>query len=166
MSVYRYYSREDGLCQTNGHFSLNLREGCLNAIDELLALTPGNTVGWVGCGDGRELLSIATRYPDVSFFGYEINDAALNIAKRVLKTVQLSNVTLYHCDFTTKSDIYTHIYSTALSGPKLYDHLRHACTHRLCMLDKMWTDKNLLFDRQSVRISGSGERRRLLATYF
>ena len=165
-SVYRMYTRDDELCQTNGCFSLNLREGALPEIDRLLDLQSGNTVGWVGCGDGRELLSFAKRYPDVHFDGYDINACALSIAYRVVTSLGLKNVTLRHRDFTTTvfdTPPYTHVYSTALSGPVLYERLRNSCTRRLCMLDRMWLEKKNGHAVASVRISGSGEQRELWA---
>ena len=83
MSVYRRYTREDALCQSNGYFSLNLREGAIDTIDALLCLDASRPccVAWVGCGDGRGLLSIAIRHPDVSF-GVQINPVALEIARQ------------------------------------------------------------------------------------
>lgn len=165
-SVYRMYTRDDELCQTNGHFSLNLREAALPEIDRLLALQPGDSVGWVGCGDARELLSFANRYPDVNFEGFDVNECALSVAHRVVASLGLKNVFLCHRDFTAtafETPCYTHVYSTALSGPRLYAHLRNACTRRLCMLDRMWSEKKDGHAVASVRISGSGERRELWA---
>lgn len=163
-SVYRLYGRDDCLCQSNGYFSLNLRQGALHEIDRLLELRPGDRVGWVGCGDGRELLSLAGYHPGVRFEGYEINEAALRVASRVLTTLGLQNVSLFYRDFiTVANDVqYTHVYSTALAGPMLYDRLRLACTQRLCMLDKMWTvKKGREHNVATVRIAGSGEQRAL-----
>ena len=78
-SAYGMYTREDELCQTNGHFSLHLRKSAVAKIEELLRLEADARVGWVGCGDGRELLSIALRHPhpDVAFDGYEVNPQAM-----------------------------------------------------------------------------------------
>lgn len=165
-SVYRMYTRDDELCQTNGCFSLNLREAALPEIDRLLALHPGDSVGWVGCGDARELLSFAKRYPHVDFEGFDVNECALAVAHRVVASLDLKNVSLFHRDFTTtifETPRYTHVYSTALAGPQLYAHLRKACTRRLCMLDRMWLEKKNKHAVASVRISGSGERRELWA---
>lgn len=163
-SVYASYSRHDTLCQTNGYFSLNLREGALWEIHRLLDLKDGDTVGWIGTGDGRELLSLAKCHVGVRFEGYEINEAAFDVACRVLKTLDLPNVSLRRQDFMSTSAAieYTHVYSTALSGPDLYERLRLACTQKLCMLERMWMPPPAAHDTASVRISGSGERRRLL----
>lgn len=164
-SVYPMYTRADDLCQTNGHFSLNLREAALPEIDRLLALRPGDSVGWVGCGDARELLSFAKRYPDVTFEGFDVNECALFVARRVVASLGLQNVSLRHCDFTATETVrrYTHVYSTALSGPRLYAQLRRACTRRLCMLERMWSEKKNGHAVASVKISGSGEQRELWA---
>lgn len=164
-SVYGRYNRADALCQTNGYFSLNLREGALWEIHRLMDLKDGDTVGWIGAGDGRELLSLARCHTGVRFDGYEINRAAFDVARRVLREARLENVRLHYQDFASVSPdtVYTHVYSTALSGPELYGRLRLACTRRLCMLDRMWmTRPPNAHDAASVRISGSGERRRLV----
>jgi hypothetical protein len=165
-SAYRRYTREDDLCQTNGHFSLNLREGSLDVIDEMLQLDDASSetleVAWVGCGDGRELLSIASRHPSATFWGYDVNAAALAVAARVLRAMDLRNVQLEHADFTTVRRAFTHVYSTALAGAPLYEHLFDCCTRRICVLDKMWrADRSRATQRRTVRLSGSGEQRQL-----
>ncbi len=157
MSVYRYYTREDGLCQTNGYFSLDLREKYLDTIERLLRLSDGKKVGWVGCGDGREMLSIAIRYKTVSFHGYDINESALKIAKRVLDAVGATNVTLHNCDSMTISDCFTHIYSTAIAGPELYAHLANSCTNRICVLDVMLKTKKRTEGRYAFPVRASRE---------
>lgn len=163
MSAYKYYTREDALCQTNGYFSLNLRPKCVDSIDRLLQLSDEKKVGWVGCGDGREMLSIATRYENVSFHGYDINESALHIARRVMNMLGITNVSLQHRDFMTVSDSFTHIYSTAIVGPEFYAHLVNCCTQRIVWLDVMQTFVNGESDRETVRLSGSGEQRQLIA---
>lgn len=160
-SAYRYYTREDGLCQTNGYFSLNLREKCLDSIDRLLQLSDGMRVGWVGCGDGREMLSMALRYKNVSFHGYDINEAAIRIATRVLGATGLTNVSLHNCDFMTISEEFTHVYSTAIAGPELYAHLANSCTIRICVLGGMLMGETYM--KETVRLSGSGEQRQLVS---
>ena len=70
---------------------------------------------------------------------------------------------LEETDFTQVQTC-THIYSTALAGPRLYGHLFDMCTHRICVLDKMWLPERLTTTEQAVvRLSGSGEQRRLFA---
>ena len=55
----------------------------------------------------------------------------------------------------------THVYSTALAGPMLYDRLRVACTRKLCMLDKMWmVKKGREHTVASVRIGASSAHNR------
>ena len=163
MSVYKQYSRNDELCQTSGYFSLNLRKGAIPNIQKLLKLTADSVVAWVGCGDGRELLSIAKIHPDVKFIGYDINESAICIARRVMLAERLRNVTLHVVDFMCVNERFSHVYSTALAGSALYAHLRNACEDRLCMLKSMWMN-DCPEDYQSaiVYLSGSGERKQLL----
>lgn len=164
MNAYNRYKQGDDLCQTNGHFSLNLRKKHVDDIDRLLALSPGNTVGWIGCGDGRELFSMAMRYPCVRFQAYDINELALQVARRVLRELALQNVVLIFGDFLTSQPTpkFTHVYSTAISGPELYRSLEVSCTKRLCMLETMWMDgRELADDIACVKLSGSGEQRLL-----
>ena len=162
MSVYKQYSRADELCQTSGYFSLNLREGSIPKIEQLLHIESDSKVAWVGCGDGRELLSIAKRYPLTKFYGYDINEFAISIARRVLLAENLQNVELYTLDFMNVHEYFSHVYSTALAGPKLYAHLRNVCNQQLCMLKPMWM-KNcpLGYESATVSLSGSGERKQL-----
>lgn len=159
MSVYGRYTRADELCQTNGHFSLNLRQGALGAIDRLLALDENSTVAWVGFGDGRELLSMAKRYPGARFVGWEVNGAAVAIARRVFAAEELTNVELRARAFET-GEVFTHLYSTALSGPALYASM-HACARRRCMLSTMWPSRPEGCASAVVRLAGSGMRRTL-----
>ena len=165
MSAYGMFTREDELCQTNGHFSLNLRKSAVAKIEELLGLEAGARVGWVGCGDGRELLSIALQHPDVAFDGYEINPQAIAIARRVAREAKIVNVVFHETDFAVVSlpQPYTHVYSTAISGRRLYARLRDATDGLLCVLRTMWQKEwgttNLRV--ATVHLSGSGEQRQL-----
>lgn len=164
--VYGRYSREDALCQSNGYFSLNLRPAAVERIVELLQLRRGASVAWVGCGDGRELLSVARRHPDAVFDAFEINGCALDVARRVARVEGVTNVTFHHEDFlrAARRPLYTHVYSTAVAGPQLYAQLAQACSGRLCVLREMWvggTDATEL-QTATVRLMGSGEQRQLV----
>ena len=161
MSVYSRYTREDNLCQCNGYFSSNLRRKSVDAILNLLHLTSASSVCWVGCGDGRELLWIAQQHPEVQFTAFEINADALRIARRVADIEGIENVKLYNEDFMTCSKTFSHVYSTALAGPRLYAALFSACSLRICLLREMWDAQVDGMERANVQIAGSGERRQL-----
>ena len=162
MNIYAFYTREDSLCQSNGFFSLNLRKGSINSIIELLNLKKDDKVGWVGFGDGRELFSVAYMHPDVIFMGFEINPVACAVAQRVLNQIGLKNVILFEQDIMSiNTHMFTHIYSTAIGGLHLYNHLHTLCTHRICMLKEMWSEIPNDAIIKTVFLSGSGERRQL-----
>ena len=120
-----------------------------------------HNVAWVGCGDGRELLSLAKKYPKVHFIGYDINTFAISIASRVMSTEGIHNVTLLNIDFMSVEDKFSHIYSTALAGPIFYAHLVKQCTCKLCMLKQMWLITPSDVEVATVYLCGSGERRQL-----
>lgn len=168
-SVYRRYSREDALVQTNGFFSLNLSANSVERIVGLLDLAANSIVAWVGCGDGREVLSVAKQFPEVEFHAFEINTDALRVARRVAMSEGLSNVAFYHQDFLEmpRGTVFSHVYSTALAGPGLYARLVEACTERLCVLHEMcppmWRKAAAI---ASVRLAGSGEQRRLVCVHL
>lgn len=161
MSVYSRYTREDDLCQTNGYFSLNLRRRSVDAIDGLLRLTAASTLGWVGCGDGREVLSIAKRHPETQITAFEINKDALGIALRVASLENVKNVEFRNEDFLTCNGTFSHIYSTALAGPPLYAALFSKCSMRICVFREMWGDEVPGMEHAVVFLAGSGERRQL-----
>ena len=165
MAAYAMYTREDDLCQTNGYFSLNLRKSAVAKIERLLNIGAGARVGWVGCGDGRELISVASRYPDAVFDGYDINPHAISIARRVALKMGLANVTLHEADFEAVSlpRPYTHVYSTAISGRALYMRLHDATDGVLCVLRSMWDEEWKTTDMRvaTVHLAGSGEQRQL-----
>ena len=164
VDVYRKYSREDSLCQTNGFFSLNLRRSSVDKIVHLLQLSDGDTVGWIGCGDGRELFEVAQRHPDIRFRGIDHNDAAIRVARRVLSQVGLHNVQLDCLDALHDFTMYSHVFSTAIYGESLNRHLRQICTKRLCLLKNMWTVIPKTSDTATVHLCGSGEQRQLVAS--
>ena len=166
--VYDNYTREDSLCQTNGFFSLNLTPQSIPKIQTLLDLDEAvefeKCVGWVGFGDGRELLSLAKLHPQIRFVGFEINLAAVHIAKRVLQQLSIRNVDLRCEDAMQSTESFTHVYSTAIAGPMLYAQLRSMVTYRLCMLEVMWQNEfPKHVKREVVYLSGSRERRQLIS---
>ena len=167
--IYSKYKREDNLCQTNGYFSLNVRKSCIQTVFNLLNLNTENdniprTIGWIGFGDGRELFCIAKHYPDFKFTGFEINEHAYNIACRVLSMLNLKNITLKLCNAIESFETFGYIYSTAISGQVLYDHLYHMCLYKLCILKNMWsTNYGEIMESNFVCLSGSGERRQIIS---
>lgn len=166
MAAYHMYTRADDLCQSNGYFSLYLRKGAVAKIEELLQLEAGARVGWVGCGDGRELISVALWHPNVAFDGYEVNPHAMAIARRVARQAGIDNVVFHEADFETAplSQPFSHVYSTAISGPSLYARLHDATDGVLCVLRTMWSRDWKKTDLRvaTVHIAGSGEQRQLL----
>ena len=164
--VYSMYGREDSLCQSNGFFSLNLTEKSIPKVVELLDIQKNESVAWIGCGDGRELLTIAREYPDNSFIGIDINDSALDIAKRVLNTLQIKNVELHLMNAFDLKKEYSIVYSTAIYGPELYMHLHSLAIRKLCMLRHMWSQLPLQipdnFTRKSIHLSGSKQQLQLV----
>lgn len=165
MTLYHRYNKEDELCQTIGYFSLNLRKGAVKTIAELLDLDATSTVGWVGCGDGRELLSIAKEHSKTQFDAFEINEVALGIARRVAEAENVRNVRFHHMDFLRFVDKqFSHVYSTAISGQDLYQKIFTACSRRICVLKEMWQSDHGFTKKHvsTVRIMGSGEQRQLV----
>lgn len=162
--VYRRYTREDALVQTNGFFSLNLRASAVKSIIGLLDLTCDSVVAWVGCGDGREVLSIAKEFPSVQFHAFEINADALRVARRVAASEGVSNVAFHHKSFVDapRGASFTHVYSTALAGQALYARLAEACTEKLCVLSEMRPCGSPPIAATTVRLMGSGEQRQLV----
>lgn len=162
-SIYSKYSREDNLCQSNGFFSLNLTPSSIPKIVKLLQLEEATSVGWIGCGDGRELFCIASIYPQIHFTGIDVNAHALDIARRVAKTIDIKNVSLRNMNALNDFTKYSHVYSTAIYGNELYDHLQSISTKKLCMLKCMWHSLPIEYQQFTVRISGSNEQRQLIA---
>tara|TARA_B110000008_G_C16965584_1_gene561872 strand:- start:1288 stop:1827 length:540 start_codon:yes stop_codon:yes gene_type:complete len=167
--VYSKYRREYELCQTNGYFSLNLSKGSIVKIKRLLNIQKNDTIGWVGFGDARELLCLALMYPQNTFTGYEINKDAYNIACMVKSQLGISNVILYFENVLDTLQTFSTIYSTAISGPRVYQHMYKLSLTRCCMLQNMWSyiddidieNKNSL--KEKVFLAGSREQRMLVA---
>jgi len=168
-NVYSMYNREHELCQTNGHFSLNLTKKSVANIMEILNVSASDTIGWIGFGDGRELFAMATQYPNNSFIGFEINEAAVTVAHQVLSKLKLKNVVLKHADALLENATFSIVYSTAIAGVSLYSHLLSMSTNKICMLQRMWNalDKvnlNILNNslKTSVRLCGSGQQMQIM----
>ena len=163
--IYSLYKRDYNMCQSNGFFSINLTKKSVESIITLLDLRKSNTVCWVGFGDGRELFSIASLHPDVLFLGYEINSCDFEIANMILKNLEIPNVTIHNENALGCEQRFSHVYSTAIAGPELYNHLYNMTFYKLCMLESMWTSQEN-FEKQekaSVTLSGSNEKRQLIS---
>lgn len=162
MHPYQCYNREDALCQTNGSFSLNLTRNSSEKLVSFLKLCDGQRVLWAGCGDGRELFVIAQRFPNVFFFGCDLNEHAIRIAQRVLTHLGLKNVLVCVQDVFTCTDPYDVVYSTALAGPNYYAHVASLAQTYLYVFAEMVLDQEVC-DTLPVTLSGSRERRQLVA---
>jgi len=169
--VYKQYNVEESIVQNNGFFSLNLTKGSVKKIIDVLQLddTKEEEFAWIGCGDARELLCIATLYPKMKFTAMDINKDAINIAKQKAKLLKLNNVKILYKNALHEQTKYTHVYSTALAGDDLYKHLACLSEKYLCMLSRMWTnvEGNFVDERKAqVCISGSGEKKTLIRKQF
>ncbi len=166
--VYGTYNEADRLVETNGCLSLNLRPGACQSIATLLDLNDGDRVLWIGCGTGPELITMAIAHPTVRFVGIDVNDDAVRVAKRKIDDIShpLDNLRIVVADaFAYVADEPpTHVYSTAVAGPSLYDHLRRLAGHGvLCMLKNPMWQGHVGGRIAPVRLCGSGERRELMA---
>jgi cyclopropane fatty-acyl-phospholipid synthase-like methyltransferase len=164
MHAYKCYTREDALCQTNGFFSLNLTQKSADALAEYLRFQAGDTVLWAGCGDGRELLTVASKFPRVSFVGCDLNEHAIRIARRVQSVVKADNVDLRCEDVMNVHQEYDRVYSTALAGPEFYSHLFRLAKKTVCMFREAFPhmERTEMTDCLAVRLSGSREQRTLV----
>lgn len=61
-------------------------------------LTTGARVADVGCGTGNALLVLASAFPASTFFGYDLDDAALDRARTAAAAHDLNNVTFQRAD--------------------------------------------------------------------
>lgn len=124
-----------------------------------------HTVLWVGCGDAREMFTVAMRHPSILFHGCDINRDALIVAERVATSLNLANVSLECVDaLTMRNKKHDCVYSTALAGVEFYHHLFTLTAMRLYILKEMSCH---LSDGKSVRtlkvkLSGSREQRTLV----
>jgi hypothetical protein len=113
------------------------------------------------------MLTLALAYPKVTFTGMDINDAAVGVAERKRRQLQLSNVVLRCADVLEEKGVsfYTHIYSTAIAGAPFYRKLRElAATARvLCMFHEMWEGDKSYSAQHTVRLAVSSEARQLCA---
>lgn len=50
---------------------------------------PGNTIVEFGCGNGRNLLYLKSRYPKINFIGLEISEEGVTLAREIAKAYSL-----------------------------------------------------------------------------
>tara|TARA_Y100000748_G_scaffold276037_1_gene252159 strand:- start:21 stop:566 length:546 start_codon:yes stop_codon:yes gene_type:complete len=167
--VYKQYKWEETLVQNNGFFSLNLTKASVERIIDVLQFdkTTEEECVWIGCGDAREILAIATLYPNIKFTTMDINKDAITVAKEKLRILGLKNVSILYKNALKERKKYTHVYSTALAGDELYQHLLKISKKNLCMLSRMWKkmEQNKFMNERKTQvcISGSGEKKTLIA---
>ena len=113
------------------------------------------------------MLTLALAFPRVTFVGMDINEAAVRVAERKRRQLQLSNVVLRCADVLQENGVYfyTHIYSTAIAGASFYRKLRRLATTArvLCMFHEMWEDEKSYTAQHTVKLAVSGEARQLCA---
>jgi cyclopropane fatty-acyl-phospholipid synthase-like methyltransferase len=166
--VYSLYKAHESLVQTNGFFSLNLTKASVIKIMDLLDFGHDQKESclWIGCGDAREVLCMAMLYPNVHFTAVDINESAIHVAQAKFELIGLKNINIEYKDALLISEgKYTHIYSTALAGVELYDHIVQLCPKTLCMLSSMWKHSNSSYSvekKAQVSLSGSRERKTLI----
>jgi SAM-dependent methyltransferase len=81
-------------------------------LDGILPLVPGMVekleagikVLDVGCGSGRALNTMAQRFPQSTFVGYDLSEPALEAARAGARDLKLTNVTFQKQDATTFED--------------------------------------------------------------
>ena len=81
----------------------------LSALDEHILplvpgieenLTQGIAVLDIGCGQGRALLHLAEKYPESTFWGYDLSASALDEARQIARTKGLTNAFFNEQDLT------------------------------------------------------------------
>ena len=194
--VYSKYSREDDMVQTSGrapalgkrvsrpqvrnaeftrdkefgYFSLNMTAGSAESLPGFMQVKTGDTVGWVGCGDGRELvIFMALLHPHSSFKGYDVNKAAVLMAQRKAAQLGCTNATFEHRDALTVHEKFHIVFSTAIAGAALYIHLDTMVdTSRsgsvLIVLDEMSNTTITQHNSLAVKLAGSGGQKMLVET--
>lgn len=92
-----YISGEEGVKEVERTFSAWYRSTFLDTVLPSLdkineKLIAGVKVADVGCGSGIALIEMAKRFPNSTFFGYEISKDALSLAEKNKLSAQVNNV--------------------------------------------------------------------------
>lgn len=89
----------DSVLKSYKYFTSELEE---YLADELKK--PNATIVEFGCGNGRNLLFLKSRYPNVNFVGVEFSRAGINLCRESAKQYGL-DITFIEADITTPLDI-------------------------------------------------------------
>jgi len=73
--------------------------GALHGI--ATARAPNCRVLEIGCGDGGNLLSLASLLPDARFVGLDLSEVHIRQGQEIAHAAELHNVALHHADLTT-----------------------------------------------------------------
>ena len=188
--VYKAYTREDDNVQTSGraptlakrpgvytreteagYFSLNMTAGSAEQLPDFMQVNAGDSVGWVGCGDARQLIFMALRHPYSFFEGFDVNKEAILMARRKAALLGCKNATFQHRDALKELKKFNLVFSTAIAGPELYIHLGNMVETFdpirpgvLIVLDEMRTTERIPQNSLSVKLMGSGGQKMLVKT--
>jgi SAM-dependent methyltransferase len=83
------------------YFDLALIDGCLPMVPGLTErLETGGTLADVCCGTGHALVVLGRQFPNSTFVGYDLDDAAIGRARAEAAGADLTNVTFHVADAT------------------------------------------------------------------
>lgn len=80
----------------------------VTAAIDLLPMDGIKRVAEVGCGDGKIILELAKKYPDIEFAGYDISERAIFFAKAYGHNYP--NLSFYNADFRNSSIQYDAVF--------------------------------------------------------
>lgn len=174
-------------CGTEQGDSLYLTFPCVKKIHDIFGLDSAEFahVLWIGCGDAREALALLTMHPNVLITAIDVEQNCIDGAReglnRVIKEQLLApadrmRIHLVNMDAVDLSVVqkhpFTHVYSFAVSGPKVYKHILQIAIHTetvtSCILykDPAWDYfgiKDGFTDEKKMTLSGSRRMRRACA---
>jgi hypothetical protein len=102
------YCLLDNTLAYNAHAEVHRR--LLNIISHsILNILPANVVE-LGSGDGRNILYLASRHPNVSFTGIDFSPESVRLAVEASLKYGISNARFIEADLTSRSD-YSHLLS-------------------------------------------------------
>lgn len=82
----------------------------------------GRAILIAGCGTGRQAAHLATSFPNAEITAFDLSRASLGYASRMLDTLQIRNVRLFHGDLLALEQLDTHYAVISCSG--VLHHLR------------------------------------------
>ena len=108
----RLYHWQRGIYDATRKYYLLKRD---TLIDDLHPPT-GGTVLEIGCGTGRNLIKAAKRYPDCRFYGVDISEAMLDVARQsIMKAGLQDRVKVGFADATRMDAV--DVFGPSLIGP-------------------------------------------------